>query len=123
MQEVVDEADKVAGVSYDLSAHTVTVTVEADPESDGDLIATVSYGQDDEGEELSSLTITNEYNGTTTANIEATKSFNNWGKADSFDFRLSAADGAPMPEDAADDGTVTKTATEDAPTVNFGTMT
>ena len=94
------------GMSYDVSDHTATVVVTKG--ADNALSATVTY---DGG--ASSLTIENEY-APTTATIEATKEFNDWGKADSFEFTLAAVtEGAPMPAEAV------RTATEGAETVSW----
>ena len=117
VQEIAPET-KVEGVTYDETIHTVTIRVTADPNSNGDLVATVDYGNGAE-----SLTITNSYAGETTAHIEATKSFNNWGKADSFTFRLTGVDNAPMPVGVTADGYVEGTANNDHKTVNFGDIT
>ena len=116
VQEIAPET-KVEGVTYDETIHTVTIRVTADPNSNGDLVATVDYGNGAE-----SLTITNTYAGKTTAHIEATKSFNNWGKADSFTFRLTGKNGAPMPVNATENK-VELNATQNQPTVNFGDIT
>ncbi|MBR0136972.1 MAG: Cys-Gln thioester bond-forming surface protein [Erysipelotrichaceae bacterium] len=52
--------------------------------------------------------------GTTSVNFEATKDFNDWGKAESFTFELAAVtEGAPMPAET------TAVATEDNPTAVF----
>ena len=116
VQEIAPET-KVEGVTYDETVHTVTIRVSADPNSNGDLEATVDYGNGAE-----SLTITNTYAGKTTAHIEATKSFNNWGKADSFTFRLTGKNGAPMPVNATENK-VELNATQNQPTVSFGNIT
>ena len=99
---------KVPGVTYDKTSHSAVVIVAAG--TDGELTATVKYDGND------SLTITNTYN-ETTATLQATKSFNNWGKASSFTFNLAALNGAPMP------ATSTATATASAPTASFGAIT
>ena len=103
IQEEPGDAD---GVTYDTTAKNVTVTVE-DKKHNGELDVTVKYGEED------SLTITNTYT-STKAKLEATKSFNDWGKAESFTFNLAAVtEGAPMPENT------TATATQNAPKATF----
>ena len=102
--------DGVAGVTYDTAPHTVVVTVSKDPDTNA-LSAEVKYDGAD------SLTITNTYS-STTATIEATKDFNDWGKAASFTFKLKAVTaGAPMPANTEVD------ATETNPTAVFGEIT
>ena len=101
--------DGVDGVAYDTAAHRVVVKVSRSEETN-DLIADVKY------DGAASLTITNTYS-PVKASLEVTKEFNDWGKADSFVFTLSAADGMPMPENTR------ATATKDAPTARFGEVT
>ena len=114
IKETVAETDKVPGVTYDDKTHNVVVTVAPDTIT-GELTAVVKYDGNN------SLTITNTYQ-ETTATLEVTKSFNSWGKANSFTFNLAALNGAPMP--AGITGTsISKNATEANPTVNFGSIT
>ncbi|MBQ1827540.1 MAG: Cys-Gln thioester bond-forming surface protein, partial [Erysipelotrichaceae bacterium] len=55
--------------------------------------------------------------GTTSVQFEATKEFNDWGKADSFTFELAAVtEGAPMPQNT------TAVATKDNPTAVFDSI-
>ncbi len=101
------------GVSYDTTAHKVTVEVTKAKDATNELKATVTY---DKGTDAQ--IVTNTY-ASITAKLEATKSFTDWSKASEFEFVLEAIDGAPMPE-GAKDGKLTKTATEDAKTAVFG---
>ncbi|MBQ6398553.1 MAG: hypothetical protein IJI21_00360, partial [Clostridia bacterium] len=52
--------------------------------------------------------------------LYATKSINDWGNAESFEFTLAPVDGAPMPEGVNDEGNIVKNATKTVPTVDFG---
>ena len=103
--------DGADGVNYDTSAHKVVVTVSKDNNTNA-LTATVKY------DEQPCLIVTNTF-ATTTATLQVTKEFNDWGKADSFTFELAPVDNAPMPPNST---TVpaTTTATEDTPTASFG---
>ena len=102
--------DGVDGVSYDTTPHKVVVTVSKDAETNA-LTAEVKY----DGQE--SLTITNTYEAAK-AELNVTKEFNDWGKADSFTFNLAAVTAdAPMPDET------TATATERAPLASFGEIT
>ncbi len=102
--------DHVPGVTYDTTPHTVTVTVSADAQTNA-LSASVEYDGDQ------ALVITNTYS-PATAHFEATKAFDDWGKAESFTFVLEAVTaGAPMP--AAD----TLEVTEQNPTAVFADLT
>ncbi len=105
---ITETDDKVPGVTYDTTAHEVTVTVVEG--TDGKLKATVAY----DGAE--SLTITNTYH-ETNAELKATKAINYWGKEVEFTFDLEAKDNAPMPANS------TATATKDLPTASFGKIT
>ena len=101
--------DGVDGVTYDTAPHKVTVEVTLG--EDGNLAAEVKYDGAD------SLTITNTFT-PVTAVIEATKEFNDWGKAESFTFELaSVTEGAPMPDET------TAAATEAQPKAAFAELT
>ena len=103
---ITEKDDGADGVTYDTKAHKAVVTVVKG--DNNELTATVAY----DGEK--SLIITNTYE-STKATIEATKEFNDWGKADSFTFKLAAVSAdAPMP--VSD----TATATKDATKASFG---
>ena len=104
--------DGVDGVTYDTDPHEVVVTVTKDAATNA-LSASVKYDDAD------ALIITNNYD-STKANLQATKAFEDWGKADSFEFTLASVDGAPMPEEAGTSTTLAKTVTKDAPTAVFG---
>ena len=108
---ITETNDGVDGVTYDTTAHPVTVTVEENAETKA-LSATVKYGDAD------SLTVTNTFT-PITATPEVTKAFNDWGKVESFTFTLAAVGDAPMP--AA--GGEVATATEAAPLAKFGEIT
>ncbi|MBR0158324.1 MAG: Cys-Gln thioester bond-forming surface protein, partial [Clostridia bacterium] len=101
--------DGIPGVTYDTTPHAVTVTVTADPDTNA-LSAVVDY------EGSAELIITNTFT-PAKAHFEATKEFNDWGKADSFTFVLEAVtDGAPLPK-------VTElTVAENAPTAVFAEL-
>ena len=62
---------------------------------DGTMTATAKYDDAD------SLTITNTYAAEGFCELEATKSINDWGLAESFTFTLAPVGEAPMPGDAA----------------------
>ena len=68
----------------------------------------------------SSLTITNTYAAEGTVELEATKEINDWGKAESFTFKLAPVGDAPMPGDAK---TVEATVTQNELTAKFGEIT
>ena len=105
---ITEQNDGVDGVTYDTTPHNVVVTVTKADDASNKLTAEVKYDGAD------SLTITNTYAGAK-ATLQATKSFNDWGKADSFTFKLAAkTENAPMP--ASD----TAVATKDAPQAVFG---
>ena len=98
--------DGMDGVTYDTTAHNVVITVTKDPDTN-ELSATVKYDNKD------SLIITNSYE-SSKANLQATKAFDDWGKADSFTFNLKAIGNAPLPEKT------TAKATEENTTAVFG---
>ena len=109
--------DGVDGVTYDTNPHKATVTVTADPDTNK-LTASVKYD-----DTLDALTITNRY-ASSNAVIQATKQFNDWGKADSFTFTLTRQGGPATPMPAGVTGnSVTATATKDNPTAVFGQIT
>ena len=110
---ITETDDGKDGVTYDTTPHKVVVTVTKD--ADNKLVAVAKYDDKD------SLIITNTYEATK-ASLEATKSFADWGKADSFTFDLEAVGNAPMPAGAAD-GKKSGIATKDTPVVNFGDIT
>ncbi len=112
--EIQEEAGSVKGITYDTAKHKVVVTVSKDAETN-ELEADVKY---DGG---SKLIITNTY-ASASATLQVTKNFADWGKADNFTFVLAAKDNAPMPEGATD-GKITATATENAQTAVFGSIT
>ena len=101
------------GVSYDTKAHKVVVTVTKANDATNKLTATVTY------DKKSALEIINTYSSVTTAQpIKVTKSFNDWGKADSFTFNLAAVtENAPMPAKTQ------AVATKAAPVADFGKIT
>ena len=111
---ITEQVGSDEGVTYDVTPHTVVVTVE-DKEHKGVLDVDVKY------DNAASLTITNTYDSVTT-NLETTKSFNDWGKAENFTFDLIrvTAD-APMP--SVTYATATKPATGTEAKATFGTMT
>jgi len=103
--------DGVEGVTYDTAPHSVVVTVTKAEDDTNALTAEVKYDGAD------ALVITSTFAGAKTT-LQATKAFNDWGRADSFTFNLAAVtEGAPMPENT------TAVATEDAPTAVFGEIT
>ena len=113
---ITEEKGSADGVTYDTTAHRVVVTVAKDRTTNA-LSATVKYDGAD------ALTITNKY---ASANVElqAKKQFSDWGKADSFTFTLEpVSKDAPMPAGTGEEGKKTATATETAPTANFGSIT
>ena len=98
--------DGVDGVTYDTTPHKVVVTVKKD--KDNKLSASVAY----DGQKA--LVITNKYE-SSKATLQATKAFNDWGKAKSFTFNLAAVTkDAPMPEK------ISVKATEKQSTASFG---
>ena len=108
---ITETDDGVDGVTYDTTPHDVVVTVSKNASTNA-LSAEVKYDEQD------SLTIVNSFE-STKANLQATKSINNWGKAESFTFTLEPVQGAPMPADATD-GKVVKTITKDNLIAQFG---
>ena len=112
---ITEEKGDADGVTYDTTAHTAVVTVAKDPATNA-LSATVKYDGED------ALTITNKY-ASANVDLQATKQFSDWGKADSFTFTLEAVSkDAPMPE-GTNEGKKTATATSAATTANFGSIT
>ncbi|MBR0456137.1 MAG: VWA domain-containing protein [Firmicutes bacterium] len=109
---ITEKDDGVDGVTYDTSEHTVVVHVDKNANTNA-LTATVTYDTDQE-----ELIITNRFASSKTS-LQATKSFADWGKADSFEFTLAPVDGAPMPAGATDNKVVMEV-TEDNPTAIFG---
>ena len=107
---ITETDDGKDGVTYDTTPHKVVVTVTKD--ADNKLVAVAKYDDKD------SLIITNTYEAAK-ASLEATKSFADWGKADSFTFDLEAVGDAPMPAGGKKSGI----ATMNAPVVNFGEIT
>ncbi len=110
----------VDGVAYDWDdskdsqrTHCVVVTVST--KRDNTLAASVKYdGQD-------SLTVKNTFN-PVQANIKVTKEFTDWSKTQNgFTFTLKPLNNAPMPADAVN-GAVSKTATSEQRTVDFGSI-
>ncbi len=110
---ITETDDGKDGVTYDTTPHKVVVTVTKD--ADNKLVAVAKY------DDKENLIITNTYEATK-ASLEATKSFEYWGKADSFTFDLEALENAPMPAGAAD-GKKSGIATSANPVVNFGEIT
>ena len=112
---ITEEQGDADGVTYDTTEHTAVVTVAKDPATNA-LSATVKYDGED------ALTITNKY-ASANVDLQATKQFSDWGKADSFTFTLEAVSkDAPMPE-GTNEGKKTATATSAATTANFGSIT
>lgn len=115
----------VDGVAYDWDdsnnkqrTHSIVVTVSKN--SNNTLAASVKYdGQD-------SLTVENTFH-ETSASIKVTKKFNDWSKTQKgFTFTLTAKGNTagittPMPKDAIG-GVVSKTATSEQRTVDFGSI-
>ena len=104
---------RVPGIVYDETEHYAFVNVDY---INGELVATVTY--DGSGTDLE---ITNTYR-SVKADIKATKEFNDWGKANSFQFTLAPDPdkyeaGGPQPPMPARD---TAVATEASPTALFG---
>ncbi len=84
----------LGGVSYDTSAKTIIVRVTDDGK--GQLEASVDYGSED----ASSVVVENTYDADSTqATIQVSKELSgrDWLDTDSFEFTLTAVDGAPMP--------------------------
>ncbi|MGI6221615.1 MAG: Spy0128 family protein, partial [Coriobacteriales bacterium] len=104
----VEESGAVAGVAND-SARTVDVTVHDN--GDGTMSATPDYGEGADG-----LAFTNTFT-PATIRLQASKAFNDWSKAGSFELKLTPVDGAPMPGGAAE---VVKTVDADNLTASFG---
>ena len=105
------------GVSYDTEAHKVVVDVTKADDATNALTATVKYDGAD------SLTVTNTYKAVkTSAPIKVTKDFNDWTKADSFEFTLEAKNNAPMPG-GVEGNKMTATATSENHDAVFGTIT
>ena len=88
---ITETDDGVKGITYDTTAHNVVVTVVDN--HDGTLTATPKYDGGD------SLEITNTYSAEGETELEATKSINDWGNAESFTFTLAPVGSAPKPKD------------------------
>ncbi len=98
--EINDGAD---GVTYDTTAHSVTVTVTKESyivEIDGDVKQITEYFAEVEYDGGESLTVTNTYN-PAEAEIFVQKELKgrDWQDGDEFTFTLAPVDGAPMPLD------------------------
>ena len=110
----------VDGVAYDWDnststqrTHNVVVTVTRN--ADNTLETSVKYDGKD------SLTISNDFK-TVETSIQVTKQFADWTKTSKgFTFKLTPQGIVPMPA-GAEDGAVTKTATANAKTVDFGSI-
>ena len=88
------------GITYDVAARTVTVTVTDN--GDGTLSAEADYG-------TSGNVFVNTYSASGEVVLGATKSFNDWTKADGFGFTLAAVtEGAPMPAGNGNKATATE---------------
>lgn len=81
-----DQDNKKDGITYDVAPHRAVITV-TDTDGDGNLEFDIKYDTD-----KSNLTITNTYAAAGKATIQATKTFNDWGKAEKFTFNLTAKD-------------------------------
>jgi len=102
-------------VIYDTSEYHFSVEITQN--DDGSLKATTDGSYDD-------IEFVNTELQPAEAELKATKEFNNWTDADSFTFRLTPKDGAPMPldEDGIAFASVEADATQAAPEVTFGTI-
>jgi choice-of-anchor A domain-containing protein/pilin isopeptide linkage protein len=107
IKEVVPEKP-IAGVAYDTTEHAVVVTVTDD--GSGKLTAAVTY------DGVTSLTSTNTYSASGTASLTVTKALAGraWNDTDSFEYKLTAEAGTPMPS------VTTGQATKDHQAVTFG---
>ncbi|WP_205839700.1 Spy0128 family protein [Porcincola intestinalis] len=90
--QITETNDHLDGVSYDTTAHNVLVSVSKSTDATNALSAVVKY------DGKTSLTITNTFT-PVHQSLSVSKNFNDWTKAHSFTFNLSAKDQAPMPND------------------------
>ena len=98
------------GVTYD--GHAETITIRVFDGGNGSLLITYN----------NSTTFTNTYSAEGEKELEATKSINDWGEAESFTFTLAPVNGAPMPTGVDTNGNVVKTVTKDNLVAKFGTI-
>jgi pilin isopeptide linkage protein len=118
--ETVEEAERLAGVTYDATQYLVTVTVAAKDDRSG--VVTTTSVQIREGgsadQDADSIVFRNSFSATeTSVSLTATKTFDGGTLTDGlFSFELEGAAGAPMPTSTV----ATNTA---AGTVTFGEMT
>lgn len=124
-----------SGWTYDGTVKTITVVVTDN--SEGALVADVTYGNDVEGAAETDKAVTNAAAFTNSyeaapvtigegdvagINVQKTLTGRDWQEGDSFEFALKAQNGAPMPEDE-DGDTVTITNASNPKSASFGSIT
>ena len=109
---IAEIAGRIPGVTYDLTVHTVVITVTKATDGSNRLVASLRYDDED------ALTITNTFSPVEAA-PEVTKELEGrqWKDDDVFTFRIAAVtEGAPMPAE------LTATATKSNPVAVFGSI-
>ena len=111
---VTETKGDIKGITYDTTAHTVTIKVADD--GNGNLVA------DTDSDLIQTVTVTNTYEaGPAEGEIKVTKKLEgrDWQSGDTFTFTLAGLNGAPMPANTQ----VTVTNQTPDKTASFGTIT
>ena len=120
------DAYKQNNITYSQEKYLIEAKVFVTPTAtEKELLrVTTTYFKDNNGTwaKVNGMTFTNTFKGTATAKLGVSKSIvgRGWNDTDSFTFTLKANGEAPMP---TDEGGKTATATKDATTPEFGTIT
>ena len=101
--EISEVNDGIDGIAYDTNAHKAVIQVTKADDATNALSSAVLYdGVEAAKDDSAGLTITNTFTAAT-AVLKVTKDFNDWSKASSFRFDLTAKGNAPMPESKTGD--------------------
>ena len=101
--EISEINDGIDGIAYDTNAHKAVIQVTKADDATNALSSAVLYdGVEAAKDDSAGLTITNTFTAAT-AVLKVTKDFNDWSKASSFRFDLTAKGNAPMPESKTGD--------------------
>ena len=101
--EISEINDGIDGIAYDTNAHKAVIQVTKADDATNALSSAVLYdGVEAAKDDSTGLTITNTFTAATTV-LKVTKDFNDWSKASSFRFDLTAKGNAPMPESKTGD--------------------